>query len=70
MASKAFSLDKKDLVKIAQAFGYSFASALLAAIIAFLAVPGLELPAWVVPLVPALNAALYAGMKFVEGRSA
>jgi hypothetical protein len=69
MSSKAFSFNKEDGVKILQAFGYSLASASLAALIAFLAMPDLQVPQWAVPLVPIVNALLYGGKRFVDGRS-
>lgn len=69
MASKRFSYDKEDGANLLKVLGYSVASALLAALIAFLALPGLEVPPWVVPLIPAINVALVAVKKFVDGRA-
>jgi ABC-type long-subunit fatty acid transport system fused permease/ATPase subunit len=69
MASKMFSLDKADGLKILEALGFSLVSSILAALIALLALPSLELPMWVVPLVPIINGVLYTLKRFVDGQA-
>lgn len=64
-----FSLNKEDGIKILQALGFSLVSSVLAAVIALLAAPSIELPVWVVPMVPILNGVLYALKRFVDGES-
>lgn len=56
-------------MKILQALGFSVTSSVLAAIIAFLAMPDLELPKWMVMLVPLINGFLYSLKRFVDGRA-
>ena len=65
--SAQFSLNGEDAKKIAAAFAYSFAAAAISGLIAVFAAPDVDLPAWMVPLVPAINAFLYGAYRFLVG---
>ena len=57
--SQKLTLDKGDVKKIAHAFLWSLVSAIFAGLVAILASPDIQFPAWLVPLVPAINVFLY-----------
>jgi len=62
--SKRWKLDKEDGLKIARVLVYSAGSALIAALVTILA--DLDLPSWVLPLVPVINTGLYALEKWLR----
>lgn len=60
--SAPFHLSPDEKMKILKAAGYSLISMVLAGLLSLLAIPSEQLPLWIVPIVPLLNAFIY-GMK-------
>lgn len=63
--SPKYSLNKEDAIKIAQAFGFSLASAAVAFLI--MVVEQVDFAEYAF-LVPVINAGLYGLKKFLEGK--
>lgn len=63
--SNKYTLNKEDLIKIAQAFGFSLASAAIAFLI--MVVEQIDFAEYAF-LVPIINSLLYGAKKFLEGR--
>lgn len=61
-------IKKEDWIKIVQAFGWSLASAIFAGLIYLFSESDAQLPVWVVPLVPAINAFLYGGWRWLQNK--
>ena len=61
-------LNKADLIKMLKAFAYVSSATVLTGIVLVLADPEAvtTLPAWVGPLVPALNIFLYGALRFIS----
>lgn len=62
--SKKYTLNKADLIKIAQALGFAMASALVAFLITIM--EQIDFGEYVF-LVPIINVLLYSAKKFLEG---
>ena len=63
--SKKYTLNQEDLLKIAKAFGYAMASAIIAFLI--MVVEQVDFAEYAF-LVPIINLALYTGKRFLEGK--
>ena len=57
--SAAFNLSSEERIKIFKAIGYSVVSVIIAGLIAIFASKDVQLPIWLVPLIPSINAFLY-----------
>jgi hypothetical protein len=68
--SARYSLSREDFEKILTAFVFSGLAAIISGLIAVVSSPEIELPAWVVPLVPAINTFLYGALKYSTGPKA
>lgn len=65
--SARFSLSREDLDKVLTAFVYSGIATILSGLIAVFASPDIELPTWVIPLVPSINTFLYGAFRWAAG---
>lgn len=63
--SKKYTLNKEDLIKIAQAFGFAMASAVVT--FAIMVVEQVDFAEYAF-LVPVINVLLYSAKKFLEGK--
>lgn len=63
--SPRFTLNKEDLVSIVKVIFWSASSATVAGLLAVISSPDVQLPVWVLSLVPAINTFLYAVQKWL-----
>lgn len=66
MKSFKYTLNREDVIKILQTVGWSMAAAAFTGLIALW--QAVELPSEWLFIGPMINSALYAGLKFVQGR--
>lgn len=57
--SAPFHLSQEEKFKILRAFVYVFLSMMIAGLVSLFAAPLDQMPAWIVPVVPLINAFLY-----------